>query len=469
MKTFQGVERKPIGSLVSEHQRAGAQTHTKLHPVMASAAPAATFAAPVFEEKEIQKYVVFVGPSGVGKSTLINSLGHHAGDLNSLAAVGNELQSQTTKVSSYRIPSMGLTVFDTGGYGDTGRDGKSGEEKDLEIRRNLQNFLGTRSINAICICLPHTTNRLTPEIEALLQEIQSQFTLDALKGHVIVLQTFNSEVSEAVELLARGFFPGCRVLPVNKFNHDQGATTTLTQRALRRRELENEEFEEFVRYFLESIPDSVVSSHRMLLLNKNKQKTDLEEELKAATAERQKQNLIRNNNSDYTYTTEKTAWKWRCPNEKGTLSDTLDYEIVEYRTGYHAAPLVGRVLCAAAYFFDPSKTTYRHICKVCRHEVKDHTHEQVVTETTSHTVWSMKYAYDAACKAADAQTKFINKLNAQITTLDAEIKALEETVAKQAQQAPVAVEPGEQEEEEEEEDGETTTPGESGEGATGEA
>ncbi|KTG32276.1 hypothetical protein cypCar_00034020 [Cyprinus carpio] len=115
------------------------------------------------DDRKENKIVLLVGETGVGKTTLINSMVNYVLGVKfedeiwyeiTEEAVRDQSESQTSEITMYEVfpeeSPISLTIIDTPGYGDT-----RGLDKDLEVAENLATLF--QSNDGVCesmlVCL----------------------------------------------------------------------------------------------------------------------------------------------------------------------------------------------------------------------------------------------------------------------------------------------------------------------------
>ena len=153
--------------------------------------------------------IVFFGETGVGKTTLLASLrdyikGVKFEDIKKTKRVfgRKEGESQTQNANDIFVKNnrYGIKIIDTPGIGDT-----QGLEKDKQNIDNICQFFSKEiDFNVIAIVMHGSTNRLTPKVKYILNEIKTYLPKHAQK-HFLVILTH-----------ATGIVPGKDVIAVIK-------------------------------------------------------------------------------------------------------------------------------------------------------------------------------------------------------------------------------------------------------------
>ncbi|XDV19474.1 hypothetical protein PO909_024940 [Leuciscus waleckii] len=147
------------------------------------------------------KIVLLVGETGVGKTTIINTMVNYLMGVKFEDEIWYEITeeeeeardqsvSQTSEITMYEVfpikGSISLTIIDTPGYGDT-----RGLEKDLEVAENLsmlfQSSDGVRQIDAVCFVTQASKNRLSDRQHYIISSILSLFGKDIVNNIVFLI------------------------------------------------------------------------------------------------------------------------------------------------------------------------------------------------------------------------------------------------------------------------------------------
>ncbi|XP_016112848.1 uncharacterized protein [Sinocyclocheilus grahami] len=148
---------------------------------------------------KINKIVLLVGETGVGKTTLINSMVNYLLGVRfedeiwyeiTEEAARDQSESQTSEITMYEVfpgkSPMALTIIDTPGYGDT-----RGLDKDLEVAENLATLFqsndGVREVDAVCFVIEASKNRLSDRQHYIISSILSLFGRDIVNNIVFLI------------------------------------------------------------------------------------------------------------------------------------------------------------------------------------------------------------------------------------------------------------------------------------------
>ena len=154
------------------------------------------------------KYIILMGATGCGKSTLINGMVNHILGVQwkdpfrfkcvreDESSDRNQAHSQTSSVTAYTIHYQkgmavpySITIIDTPGYGDT-----RGVQRDKEITNTIHRFLTQKEIrieqiHAACFVAASGDSRLTTTQRYILDSVLSIFGKD-VKDNIRLLVTF---------------------------------------------------------------------------------------------------------------------------------------------------------------------------------------------------------------------------------------------------------------------------------------
>ncbi|XP_073693726.1 uncharacterized protein [Garra rufa] len=145
------------------------------------------------------KIVLLVGETGVGKTTLINTMVNYLLGVKfedeiwyeiTEEASRDQTESQTSEITMYEVypvnSSISLTIIDTPGYGDT-----RGLEKDLEVAENLATLFqsndGVCEIDAVCFVTQAAKNRLSDRQHYIISSVLSLFGKDIVNNIVFLI------------------------------------------------------------------------------------------------------------------------------------------------------------------------------------------------------------------------------------------------------------------------------------------
>ncbi|RXN08646.1 hypothetical protein ROHU_031703 [Labeo rohita] len=149
------------------------------------------------------KIVLLVGETGVGKTTLINTMVNHLLGVKfedeiwyeiTEEAARDQSESQTSEITMYEVfpvkGAMSLTIIDTPGYGDT-----RGLEKDLEVAENLATLFqsndGVYEVDAVCFVTQASKNRLSDRQHYIISSVLSLFGKDIVNNIVFLITHFD--------------------------------------------------------------------------------------------------------------------------------------------------------------------------------------------------------------------------------------------------------------------------------------
>ncbi|XP_043100835.1 uncharacterized protein LOC122348983 [Puntigrus tetrazona] len=145
------------------------------------------------------KIILLVGETGVGKTTLINSMVNYLKGVKFEDEIWYEIteeqsrdqsESQTSEITMYDVcplkSPMSLTIIDTPGYGDT-----RGLDKDLEVAENIATLFqsndGVREVDAVCFVIQASKNRLSDRQHYIISSILSLFGKDIVDNIVFLI------------------------------------------------------------------------------------------------------------------------------------------------------------------------------------------------------------------------------------------------------------------------------------------
>ncbi|KAI5104662.1 hypothetical protein C0J45_6288, partial [Silurus meridionalis] len=148
------------------------------------------------------KILLMVGETGTGKTTLINAMVNYILRVKFTDEVWFEIteegedndnpdqtETQTFKITMYEVfvGDNPLTIIDTPGYGDT-----RGKEHDKQIAENLYTLFrsdsGVKEIDAVCLVLKASDNRLTDRQQYIFDALLSSFGKD-IENNIVIFIT----------------------------------------------------------------------------------------------------------------------------------------------------------------------------------------------------------------------------------------------------------------------------------------
>lgn len=146
------------------------------------------------------KNILFIGQSGVGKTTFINALINALLNINEEDNIRYKMvfketkkgqhESQTDKINIYNIKISGqpiLRVIDTPGFIDT--EGKEKDEKYFDLFRNLfQNEISY--LNCICFVMKSSDIRYNEIQKAVFDNVTSLFSKEIKNNFVFILTNY---------------------------------------------------------------------------------------------------------------------------------------------------------------------------------------------------------------------------------------------------------------------------------------
>ncbi|XP_018927132.1 uncharacterized protein LOC109054307 [Cyprinus carpio] len=151
------------------------------------------------DDRKENKIVLLVGETGVGKTTLINSMVNYVLGVKfedeiwyeiTEEAVRDQSESQTSEITMYEVfpeeSPISLTIIDTPGYGDT-----RGLDKDLEVAENLATLFqsndGVCEVDAVCFVIQASKNRLSDRQHYIFSSVLSLFGKDIVNNIVFLI------------------------------------------------------------------------------------------------------------------------------------------------------------------------------------------------------------------------------------------------------------------------------------------
>ncbi|KAK9971397.1 hypothetical protein ABG768_024766 [Culter alburnus] len=151
------------------------------------------------DTKKQNKIILLVGETGVGKTTLVNTMVNYLLQVKfedekwyeiTEEEAGDQSESQTSEITLYEVfpveKSVSLTIIDTPGYGDT-----RGLEKDLEVAANLsvlfQSNDGVREVDTVCFVTQASKYRLSDRQHYVISSILSLFGKDIVNNIVFLI------------------------------------------------------------------------------------------------------------------------------------------------------------------------------------------------------------------------------------------------------------------------------------------
>ena len=180
------------------------------------------------EEKDKAKYIIAMGQTGTGKTTLLNALTNYLmevrkedefryhlveEDLNS-----TQTQSITSEVNTYAIRPKNkqhppLVIIDTPGYGDS-----KGIDKDKEIDNMLMELFTKKvdRIHLICFVAKASSNRLTSVESYIFTKVLNMFGKDVAENFLFMLTFSDGGEPQFKESLQDGSSMVAKIIPTIK-------------------------------------------------------------------------------------------------------------------------------------------------------------------------------------------------------------------------------------------------------------
>ncbi|XP_073692593.1 uncharacterized protein [Garra rufa] len=149
------------------------------------------------DASKTNKVILLVGETGVGKTTLINTMVNHLMGVKfedeiwyeiTEEATRDQSESQTSEITMYEVFSVkspiSLTIIDTPGYGDT-----RGLDTDLEVALAtlIQSKDGVCEVDAVCFVIQAAKNRLSDRQHYIISSILSLFGKDIVDNIVFLI------------------------------------------------------------------------------------------------------------------------------------------------------------------------------------------------------------------------------------------------------------------------------------------
>jgi GTP-binding protein EngB required for normal cell division len=179
---------------------------------------------PSYQRQQDAKYVIVLGESGVGKSTLINSIvnylhGVQITDSFRLQLVKEDTRqnvsmSQTSTVNMYTIESpflkFPIVLIDTPGYNDTSGIGRD-KETDAQLERLLTEDV--KAVHLICFVAKANTIRITDTQKYVYKKIVDLFGEDITENLTFLFTFCDNNLPQVSKELVK---PDSIVLPMIK-------------------------------------------------------------------------------------------------------------------------------------------------------------------------------------------------------------------------------------------------------------
>lgn len=190
------------------------------------------------KSSNLNKVILIVGETGVGKTTLINTMVNHLLGVRFENGVWYEItdeieqedqtRSVTSTITVYEVSTednpMSLTIIDTPGYAHT-----EGFEKDGEIAENLAKLFsdefGIHYIDAVCFVMKSSQNRLSGKEGYIFHSVLSLFGRD-IEENIVFLFTHSDDMppTNAIKAILKA------EIPCKKNNKNQPVFFTFNNR-----------------------------------------------------------------------------------------------------------------------------------------------------------------------------------------------------------------------------------------------
>lgn len=135
--------------------------------------------------------IIVVGKTGVGKSTLINSVFRE--DL-AVTGMGKPVTDHMSKISKEGFP---LNIYDTRGF-ELGRDAQIQVRKEViqTIKEGAKSKDVNQHIHCIWYCINTATNRIEPEEIEWLREFAKENAITKVPVIIVLTQSFSKKYAQ---------------------------------------------------------------------------------------------------------------------------------------------------------------------------------------------------------------------------------------------------------------------------------